>query len=264
MTRHRSSESGLASLLNLHGRVAAVAGAAGAIGSAICARLVECGATVYGLDRPGTATPPDTTPLACDLTDEAAVTAALARIDRSSGRLDVVVHAAGITRDARVWKTNALDWNLVLATNLTSAFHLLHAAVPIMRRASTGSGEDAAGLLPGGAIVLISSINGERAKVGLSSYSASKAGLNALARTAARELGGFGIRVNAVAPGWIQSPMTEAVPDEFRQRAVDESALGRLGQPDDVARAVVFLVSEFGRHITGQVLRVDGGQLMAG
>ncbi len=161
-----------------------------------------------------------------------------------------MIHAAGITRDARLHKASAEDWNLVLATNLSSAFHLLHASVPVMRRAGSG------------AIVLISSINGERGKVGQSSYAASKAGLNALARTAARELGGFGIRVNAIAPGWIDTPMTAQVPAEIRQRALDESPLGRLGEPDDVARAAVFLAGDLGRHITGQVLRVDGGQLI--
>jgi 3-oxoacyl-[acyl-carrier protein] reductase len=240
----------LASLLDVRGRIAVVTGGAGAIGAAICARLVEGGATVFCLDRPGHSAPAGTSGLPCDVADAAAVAAALAEVDRAAGRLDIVVHAAGITRDARLWKATADDWNLVVATNLTSAFHVLHAAVPLMRR--TGPG----------AVVLISSINGERGKVGQSSYAASKAGLNALARTAARELGAFGIRVNAVAPGWINTPMTAAVPEEARQRALAESPLGRLGEPDDVARATMFLVSDLGRHVTGQVLRVDGGQLI--
>jgi acetoacetyl-CoA reductase/3-oxoacyl-[acyl-carrier protein] reductase len=240
----------LVSLLDLHGRVAVVTGGAGAIGAAISARLAEGGAHVYCLDRAGQPAPAGTTALACDVTDTAAVAGALAHVDAASGRLDIVVHAAGITRDARVWKSTAEDWNLVIATNLSSAFHLLHAAVPLMRR--TGSG----------AVVLISSINGERGKVGQASYAASKAGLNALARTAAREVGAFGIRVNAIAPGWIDTPMTAAAPEDARQRALAESPLGRLGEPDDVARATMFLVSDLGRHITGQVLRVDGGQLI--
>ncbi len=240
----------LASLFDLHGRVAAVTGGAGAIGEAICARLLECGASVYCLDRPGSRAPEGATSMACDVSDAAAVATAVAGIDSAAGRLDIVVHAAGITRDARLWKASADDWNLVVATNLTSAFHLLHAAVPVMRRIGSG------------AVVLISSINGERGKVGQSSYAASKAGLNALARTAARELGAFGIRVNAIAPGWITTPMTAAAPEEARRRAQDESPLGRVGEPDDVARATVFLASELGRHITGQVLRVDGGQLI--
>jgi NAD(P)-dependent dehydrogenase (short-subunit alcohol dehydrogenase family) len=240
----------LASLLDVRGRAALVTGGAGAIGAAICARLVEGGATVFCCDRPGQPAPAGTTGLPCDVADAAAVAAALAEVDRAAGRLDIVVHAAGITRDARLWKATADDWNLVVATNLSSAFHLLHAAVPLMRRTGSGS------------VVLISSINGERGKVGQSSYAASKAGLNALARTAARELGAFGIRVNAVAPGWINTPMTSAVPEEARQRAIAESPLGRLGEPDDVARATMFLVSDLGRHVTGQVLRVDGGQLI--
>jgi acetoacetyl-CoA reductase/3-oxoacyl-[acyl-carrier protein] reductase len=240
----------LTSLLSVRGQVALVTGGAGAIGSAICARLAEGGAAVHCLDRPDQPAPAGVNAIPCDVTDASAIAAALAGLDRTAGRLDIVVHAAGITRDARLWKATAVDWNQVIATNLSSAFHLLHAAVPIMRR--TGPG----------AIVLVSSINGERGKVGQSSYAASKAGLNALARTAARELGAFGIRVNAIAPGWIDTPMTAAAPADARQRAMDESPLGRLGDPDDVARAAMFLVSELGRHITGQVLRVDGGQLI--
>ncbi len=240
----------LNALLSLQGRVAAVTGGAGAIGAAICARLRECGATVYCLDQRGHRPPEGTHSLVCDVADPAAVTKAVAHIDSVAGRLDVVVHAAGIARDGRLWKSSSEDWNLVMATNLTSAFHLLHAAVPVMRRSGPG------------AIVFISSINGERGKVGQTSYAASKAGLNALARTSARELGGFGIRVNVVAPGWVNTPMTAGLPEEVRQRALEESALGRLAEPDDVARATAFLATDLGRHITGQVLRVDGGQLI--
>jgi acetoacetyl-CoA reductase/3-oxoacyl-[acyl-carrier protein] reductase len=111
-------------------------------------------------------------------------------------------------------------------------------------------------------VVLVSSINGERGKAGQANYAASKGGLNALARTAARELGRFGIRVNAVAPGWIETPMTAGLPAELRERALAETALGRLGRPEDVAGAVLYLCSELGRQVTGQVLRVDGGQLI--
>jgi NAD(P)-dependent dehydrogenase (short-subunit alcohol dehydrogenase family) len=240
----------LAHLLDLRGQVALVTGGAGAIGAAIALRLLECGATAYCLDVEGREPPAGTRAVVCDVTDGAAVAAAISAIEQASGRLDIVVHAAGVARDARLWKTTDGDWSLVLATNLTSAFHVLHAAVPAMRKREAG------------AVVLISSINGERGKIGQSSYAASKAGLNALARTSARELGHFGIRVNAVAPGWIDTPMTAALPDDVRQRAIDESPLGRVGTPDDVARAVVFLVSGLGHHVTGQVLRVDGGQLI--
>ena len=161
-----------------------------------------------------------------------------------------MVHCAGITRDGVLWKLSSDDWRAVMAANLDSAFYLLHAAVPALRAAG------------GGAVVLVSSINGERGKAGQANYAASKAGLNALARTAARELGRFGIRVNAVAPGWVETPMTAALPEELRQRALAETALGRLGRPEDVAGAVLFLCSDLARHVTGQVLRVDGGQLI--
>ncbi len=110
--------------------------------------------------------------------------------------------------------------------------------------------------------MLVSSINGERGKFGQSNYAASKAGLIGLARTAAREAGAFGIRVNVVAPGMIETGMTGALPDQVKQKAVEESALGRLGQPAEVADAVWFLLANASRHVTGQVLRVDGGQLI--
>ncbi|HYN10874.1 MAG TPA: SDR family NAD(P)-dependent oxidoreductase [Vicinamibacterales bacterium] len=237
-------------LLGLGGSVALVAGGGGAIGGAIAVRLRDAGARVFCLDLPGRDGPAGTTTIACDLTRSEQVADAVTRIGGEAGRLDVVVHAAGITRDARLWKLADEDWNTVIATNLDSAFYLLKCAVPLMRRTGPGS------------IVLVSSINGQRGKVGLAAYSASKAGLDALARTAARELGGFGIRVNAVAPGWIDTPMTARVPEEIRRRAVEEGVLGRLGEPDEVADAVWFLASRLGRYVTGQVLRVDGGQHM--
>jgi acetoacetyl-CoA reductase/3-oxoacyl-[acyl-carrier protein] reductase len=142
-------------------------------------------------------------------------------------------------------------WSEVLSVNLDSAFYLLKEATPLLRKAGSGS------------VVLISSINGQRGKFGQANYAASKSGLIALGKTAALELGRFQIRVNTVAPGWIETPMTEGIPGEFRQRALDESALGRLGEPDDVARVVLFLCSDLSRYVTGQVVRVDGGQLMA-
>ncbi len=233
----------------LTGLVAVVAGGAGAIGSAISRRLADAGARVFALDVRRASDSIGTTGIECELTHPDQVAAALARIDDEAGRIDIVVHAAGTTRDGRLWKLTDDDWRTVMSTNLDSAFYLLRAATPMLRRA-------------GGAVVFVSSINGERGKIGQAAYAASKSGLNALARTAARELGTFGIRVNVVSPGWITTPMTATLPDEVRERARQESALGQIGAPDDVARVVWFLAGSMASHVTGQIVRVDGGQLI--
>jgi acetoacetyl-CoA reductase/3-oxoacyl-[acyl-carrier protein] reductase len=230
--------------------VALVAGGGGGIGGAVASLLLAAGARVVSLDRPERPGPAGATSRGCDLADSAAVTEAVGGAAGEQGRLDIVVHCAGTTRDGVLWKLSDEDWRVVLATNLDSAFYLLRASVPALRAAG------------GGTVVLVSSINGERGKPGQANYAASKAGMNALTRTAARELGRFGIRVNAVAPGWIETPMTASLPAELRARAQAETALGRVGGAGDVAQAVLFLASDLSRHVTGQVLRVDGGQLM--
>jgi NAD(P)-dependent dehydrogenase (short-subunit alcohol dehydrogenase family) len=207
---------------------------------------------VASLDLPGREAPEGAAPFPCDLGDEESLRDAVAAAaDRFDGRVHFVVHSAGITRDAILWKTSLRDWREVLRVNLDSAFLLLREAAPALRRAGEGS------------VVLVSSINGERGKLGQANYAASKAGLHALARTAARELGRFRVRVNAVAPGFVETAMTGGLPEEVRRRALDETVLGRLGAPRDVADAILFLCSDLARHVTGQVIRVDGGQLMA-
>lgn len=236
--------------LALEGRGALVAGGGGGIGRAVCAALVDAGARVVSLDRDAHSPAAGADAVVCDLTDSAAVAAAVERASSRLGRLDVVVHCAGITRDRSLARMTDEEWRAVMAANLDSAFYLLRSAGPVMRAGS------------GGAVVLVSSINGERGKAGQANYAASKAGLTALGRTAAREWGRHGIRVNIVSPGWTETAMTSALPDQLRQRALADTALGRLAQPDDVAGVVVFLCSDLSRHITGQVLRVDGGQLI--
>lgn len=237
-------------LLSLEGRVAIVAGGAGGIGSAVVRALLACGARVGIVDLAGCEGVRGAELFECDLAEPAAIAGLFGEIERRLGRLDVLVHAAGITRDGVLWKMTAEDWSSVMRVNLDSAFHLLHGAVPLLRRAG------------GGAVVLVSSINGERGKFGQANYAASKAGLIGLARTAARELGRFGIRVNVVAPGLVDTPMTTGLPADVRSQAIAETVLGRAGTPGDVAGAVLFLVSALSAHVTGQVLRVDGGQLM--
>lgn len=240
----------LSGLLSLEGRVAVVAGGGGGIGSATVRRLLQAGAQVASVDRPGVAAEDGAIPFPCDVADAAAVDRLFEELRSRFDRLDVLVHCAGITRDGVLWKLELADWSEVLRVNLDSAFYLLRRAAPWMRSASRGS------------VILVSSINGERGKRGQANYAASKAGLHGLARTAARELGAFGIRVNVVAPGWIETSMTADLPEEARRRGEEESALRRLGEPDDVARAILFLAADASRHVTGQVLRVDGGQLI--
>jgi acetoacetyl-CoA reductase/3-oxoacyl-[acyl-carrier protein] reductase len=238
-------------LLALDEKIAVVTGSGGGIGGAASALLTAAGATVYAVDLPGRPVPAGAHSVACDLGDPAAVRELVADLAETSGRLDILVHAAGIVRDGVLWKMTDDDWADVLRVNLDAAFWLLRGAAPVMRAGG------------GGSVVLVTSINGERGKFGQANYAAAKAGLIGLGRTAARELGRFGVRVNLVAPGWIETEMTAGLPDAARAAAVGETALGRTGQPDDVASAILFLASDMSRHVTGQVLRVDGGQLTA-
>ncbi len=234
----------------LAGRTILVTGARGGIGAATVILLAEAGARVLGVDITGENRSPGCDILGCDLSDPEQVRDFFAGLKERGEALDGLVHCAGITRDGVLWKLSDEDWTAVLRTNLDSAFYLLREATPMLRER-------------GGSIALVSSINGERGKFGQANYTASKAGLIGLARTAARELGRFKVRVNVIAPGLIQTPMTKQLPPEVIERALDETALGVLGEPEDVARVAYFLLSDLSRHVTGQVLRVDGGQLTA-
>ena len=162
--------------------------------------------------------------------------------------MTLLVNNAGITRDRSLSKMSNLEWAAVIATNLTGAFNMIRAVAPQM--AVRGFGR----------IVNISSINGLRGKFGQANYAAAKAGLIGLTKTAAREFGRKGVTVNAVAPGMVMTEMVRTLPPEILAKASDEAALRGLAEPRDISDAVLFLLSDGGRAITGEVLRVDAGQ----
>lgn len=164
------------------------------------------------------------------------------------GGIDILINNAGIFRDHVIWKMTDEEWRNVIDVNLTGVFNFSRATAPVMR---TGGG---------GAIVNISSINGLRGKFGQANYAAAKAGVIGLTKTLARELARFDVTVNAVAPGLIDTPILQAMPPEERKKAGEEILLGRIGTPRDVAELVAFLCSDRARFITGEVIRVDGGQ----
>jgi 3-oxoacyl-[acyl-carrier protein] reductase len=164
------------------------------------------------------------------------------------GRLDILVNNAGINRDGVVWKMTESQWDEVLDTNLKGYFNYIRAAAPVFKEQGSGK------------IVNITSINGLRGKFGQSNYSAAKAGIIGLTKAIARELGKFSVNVNAVAPGLIETDMMKEAPQDVKDKALAEIVLGRLGAPEEVAHVVTFLCSDLARHITGEVIKVDGGQ----
>jgi 3-oxoacyl-[acyl-carrier protein] reductase len=187
----------------------------------------------------------------CDVRDPEAVSAFVGEVNAMFGGVHILVNNAGIGRDRALWHMTDEQWRDVLDTNLTGAFNMIRAVAPIFRRQQLGK------------IVNVSSVHGLRSEFGLSNYSASKAGLLGLTRSAAIELGPSNVNVNAVAPGYIRTTqLTAQVPAEVLDRAREQSVLGRLGDPQDVANIVVFLCSERARHITGAIIPVDGGHLL--
>jgi 3-oxoacyl-[acyl-carrier protein] reductase len=173
---------------------------------------------------------------------------AVKRAVEELGGLDILVNNAGINRDGVVWKMEENQWDLVLDVNLKGYFNYIRFVAPLLKTQK------------GGKIVNITSINGLRGKFGQSNYSAAKAGIIGLTKAVARELGRFRVNVNAVAPGLIETEMMAKAPAEVKEKALGEIVLGRLGAPSDVAKVVAFLCSEGARHVTGEVIKVDGGQ----
>jgi len=246
--------------LSLHGRVAFVTGAGRGIGAATARALAGAGAAVMALDREAPtvdavaaelrAAGAEAESAAVDVTDDGAVRAAVERTMARWGRLDVLVNNAGIVRDATLAKVSDADWALTLDVNLRAAMACARAVVPHMRAAGRGR------------ILSASSVVARSGNFGQSAYVASKAGIIGLTRVWARELGPHGITANAVAPGFIDTPMLESIPAVYREQAVARIPAGRTGRPEEVAAVYLFLASDLAAFMNGAVVGVDGGQLL--
>jgi 3-oxoacyl-[acyl-carrier protein] reductase len=243
--------------LGLEGRAALVTGGARGIGAAVAVALAREGCDVAMVDR--RAEGPVKTiealgrralSIAADVRDAAAAARAVDEVLAEFGRLDILVCSAGITADATVCKMSEAQWDDVIAVNLKGVFNFNQAVARVFRERR------------GGRIVNLSSINGLRGKFGQANYAASKGGINALSKTLARELGRYGVTVNAIAPGMVATEMSRALPAEAIEAARAETVLGRLATPENCAELAVFLCSDRACHITGQVIRIDGGQYL--
>ncbi len=235
----------MSGFLDFTGRAAVVTGGARGLGLAITQALLSHGAKVHVFDvAPGEGADAYVFHKV-DIADSASVNQAVAQLP---DQVTLLVNNAGITRDRSVLKMSDDEWSSVLDVNLTGAFNMVRALAPAMRDAEYGR------------IVNITSINGIRGKFGQANYSASKAGLIGLTKTLARELGPKGVTVNAIAPGMVMTEMALALPEEFLAKAKAESVLPELAKPEDIANAVLFLLSDGARMITGEVIRVDAGQ----
>ena len=245
---------------SLEGKIALVTGASYGIGFGIASAYAEAGATICfndinqekldmgmasykekGIDAHG---------YVCDVTDEEQVKAMVAKINEEVGVIDILVNNAGIVRDSLVLSMKEEDFDAVINTNLKGTFNTIRHLYRNFLK------------LRGGRIINLSSVSGVLGNAGQANYSASKAGVIGLTKSAARELASRGITVNAVAPGFINTEMTAVLSDKVKEGAVAQIPLGAFGETEDIANAVAFLASDEARYITGQVLNVDGGMAM--
>lgn len=245
----------------LTGKTAIVTGAARGIGKAIALRFAAEGANVaftdLVIDENAQNTIKELEAMgvkakayasnAADFADTAKV---VADIHQDFGRIDVLVNNAGITRDGLMMRMSEQQWDMVINVNLKSAFNFIHACTPIMMRQKSGS------------VINMASVVGVHGNTGQANYAASKAGMIALAKSIAQELGSRGVRANAIAPGFIQTDMTAALSDEVREEWAKKIPLRRGGTPEDVANIALFLASDLSSYVSGQVIQVDGGMNM--
>ncbi len=244
----------------LKDKVCVVTGGSKGIGRAIVAAFAAQGGRVYYLSRSEAEEPAALAAsaaaggsvkwIACDVSKEAEVEAAIGTVVSEAGAPAVVVNNAGVTRDGLVFRMKLEDWETVMTTNLTSAFLVSRVAARHMIKARAGS------------IINLSSVVGITGNGGQTNYSASKAGIIGFTKSLAREVASRGVRVNAIAPGFIDTAMTDKIADEARTSLMASIPLGRSGSPEEVAKAALFLASDLSSYVTGEILKVDGGMAM--
>jgi 3-oxoacyl-[acyl-carrier protein] reductase len=246
--------------MSLSGHVALVTGASQGIGRACALKLAQCGATVALAARNQeklnevvaeiAAKGGTSAPFVIDVANEDQIKAGCKAAIAQFGKVDILVNNAGITRDQLVMRMKRADWDAVLNTNLTSAYLCIQQVVGSMLKQRWGR------------IINVTSVFGQMGQAGQANYASSKAGLIGLTMAMAREVGSRNITCNAVAPGFIETAMTSALGDNFKQDALKMIPLARIGTPEDVAGAVAFLASDEASYITGHVLSINGGMLM--
>ena len=245
----------------LEGKVALITGAARGIGKAIAMKFAAEGADIaftdLVIDENGKATEAEIAALGVKAKGYASNAAnfdethtVVEQIKADFGRIDILVNNAGITKDGLMMRMTEAQWDAVIAVNLKSAFNFIHASLPIMMRQRSGS------------IINMASVAGVHGNAGQANYASSKAGLIALAKSIAQEVGSRGIRANAIAPGFIETAMTAALPEEVRKEWCQKIPLRRGGQVEDIANVATFLASDMSSYVSGQVIQVDGGMNM--
>lgn len=245
----------------LEGKTALVTGAARGIGKAIALRFAQEGANVaftdLVIDDNAKQTEEEIKALgvkckayASDASNFADTEKVVKEVYEDFGSIDILVNNAGITKDGLMMRMSEGQWDAVIAVNLKSAFNFIHAVLPIMMRQR------------GGSIINMASVVGVHGNAGQANYAASKAGLIALAKSIAQEVGSRGIRANAIAPGFIETAMTAALPEDVRKEWCQKIPLRRGGKPEDIADVATFLASDMSAYVTGQVIQVDGGMNM--
>ena len=243
--------------IDLAGKVAFVTGSTRGIGLAIARSLHAAGAKVAITGRDASKAEEvaaslgaGTVGVGCEISDAAQVAGAIAAVEQALGPIDILVNNAGLTRDNILLRLSEADWDAVLDANLKGAFLTMRAVTKGMMKRRSGR------------IINITSIVGIIGNKGQANYAASKAGLIGLTKSAAKEYASRGILINCVAPGFIDTDMTAALPEDARKVLLEQIALGRLGSPDDIANTVLYLASDLAGYVTGQVLVVDGGMVI--